>query len=218
MKRKKLKTSEPKSLIQHVETIAVNAKHSKFNEKFLQKVIPDGRVIAQFLGCNEIQSILFSVLFNLNFKNSRVSLDGLAEYMDCSPITVVSYIKDFDQLVRLKVIRRYCNSEGSPHNRRTTSLDNIEYFVNKDVFDALSNEERFIPKKSDDLDLYEFLDVSDRIFLERKGGLLAFDELLSEIQTLLNANLKLEFVKIIKKLNLDDDDLLTQVSHKKKQR
>ena len=208
MKPEKLKAIEPKSLIQHVETIAVKAKNSKFTKEFIESVVPNARVIARFLGCKEIQSILFSVLFNLNFKNSRVSLDDLAEYMNCSPITVASYLKDFDRLITLKIIRRFYNDVDRPSSRRTTCLDKIEYYVNKDVFDALSKEERFISKKSDALDLYGLLDVSDSIFSERDNGFLTFDELLSEIRELLNANPKLEFVKNIKKLNLDNDNLL----------
>jgi len=207
MKSEKLKSLEPKSLIQHVEIIAVKAKVSGFTPKYIKSVIPNARAIAPFLGCNEIQSIIFSILFNLNFKSARISIDDLAEYMNCSPISILSYQKDFDQLVKLKVIRRYYNDDGRPISRRDTCLDRIRYYVNKYVLDSLSQEKIFIPRKLDNLDVYGLLDALDCLFTERDNELLTFEEMSEEINTLLEDNSKLDFVKKIKKLELQDDNL-----------
>ena len=87
-----------KNFIRIVETIANEAVNSDLSDQFVRSVKGSADEISAFLGCNRIQSILFSVICNLNFSSKTVSIEQIATRVGCNPITVAGYMNEIDDL------------------------------------------------------------------------------------------------------------------------
>jgi hypothetical protein len=189
---------KPSGLIKHIESIAVKARDCKFSPEFFNEVMNDADEISLYLQCNEIQAIFFSIIFNLNFRSASVSLDDIADYLDCSPVTVVAYMDDLDTLTSLKILRKFSDSDGRI-SRYSFSLDKHKYYVNSEVLEYLSLQKVFTAPKAVNLDMYELLEEANKFLELRDNNMLTFDEMTIEIDNLLEDNRSLEFVKQLRR-------------------
>jgi hypothetical protein len=98
MKTKSDGRTRKKNLIRIIESIATKAVNSGMTDHFIKSVRILADDISAFLGCSRIQSILFSVVCNLNFSNKTVSLEQISSWMGCNPITVAGYLNEMDDL------------------------------------------------------------------------------------------------------------------------
>ncbi len=134
--RRKYKFESPLNPISFIESIAHQATDSWLSEEFMDKVELDSCRLAVYLGCNQIQAVLFSVLCNLNFSRRAVGIDLIADWLGCTPITVAMHVNELEDLRQKKILRREAG-ENQHEADSGTSIASIGYSVNPDVFNAL---------------------------------------------------------------------------------
>lgn len=203
-----LVTEEPSvdaaPVIRDIQFIAEEARASRLNDEFQLKVARSASRIANFLNSTDIQGILFSVIFNLNFR-SVVDVSDLAQFLDFSMISASAHLNDIDLLVQKGILR--CSKTTSKRNRKQcTSLNNIEFSVNRDVFDSIiRNDTNYTPKVEKLLDVYDLLKVCSSII---KDNDLDENEILVAIASIVQENSHIKFIQSIKPIELTPDSLL----------
>ena len=128
-------------LLKCVEKIALSAKDSEINDEFLSKNDLELSALAGFLGISRLQTAIFCVVLNLNFGKQSVDLDEIAGYIGCSPISILSSLPELDEMASKKII---CRNDNSRRRRRGSyNINNIEFYINRNVLDSLGKGETF---------------------------------------------------------------------------
>ena len=124
------------SLIKQIEQIAKKAKKSRM------KIVPDSPELksaeefAEFLGCEPMQAILFSVIFQLSFDEECVSLYTIARHLNCSTLRILEYHNDLEKLKKLKLIA----IQTRPNRFALTNFQ--EFYISSRVTEAISSNEQ----------------------------------------------------------------------------
>jgi len=186
---------ETNQLIENIDLITRKAHHSKFSDTFQKAISRPAQAVATYLGItSERQAIWFSILLSLSVQRVNVDLEDLTSFLACSALSVVKYLPDFDELVKLKVIRR------DKHDRRRRQvpdrLNTLRLFVPQDIIESVLKGDTSLPKRTkSDLTKYELLDVFTNILQERDNELLSYREFCEEVELLLEENSEVDFVK-----------------------
>lgn len=205
MESKQPLKKEQKNILSVIETIALDAKESGFSAEFLDRNFKVTKPIADMLDCSQIQALLFSIIFNLNFTKSSVDIECMSDYIGCSPISIARHINDLEGLCKKKILR----CENNPNNarrRRENALDRASYYVYKEVLDAILNNEKYVPEPDEAADTYELIGKIRAIMYDREKGQLTWEEMEKEIQFILQVNKKLYFVREMNNLKLSLND------------
>ncbi len=206
MREKNKETETNKDLLKCVERIALDIKSSGINKEMLLKNKQEIRKLSAFLDISEIQVLLFSTIFTINFGSCTVDLENIADYIGCSPVSVVSYLPDLDDMVEKKLLRRQVEN-----NRRRRggggNLNNIDFYVNREAFEALRMGEKFTSVKIETPDVYSLMVYFEGVFQNFHQGEYTVSELHHEIVATLKRNMSLPFVKDLWKLPMETDDL-----------
>ena len=208
MEKTKQKRSKSNKVLVSIERIARWLENSKLTPAFFKKSAHAAKIIAGYFECTDMQAILFSIVCNLNFNRGAVDIDDMARFLDCAPVILLKYIDDIEALCDRKIIRRdYQESYKYIRGKKCTPLNNIQYYINKDVLDAIMSNEKFIPHKTTKTDLFGFLEAFKSFVEERDNGKLTYEELTHETKLLMNDNLHQEWIRELADLNLEEDDL-----------
>jgi len=206
METTNLNPTTSNEILNSIEKIATLAKDSKLGITFMKKCAPAARSLAAYLECNEMQAILFSVVCNLNFNRGSVDVDDMSRYLDCPPIKVMKYIGDFESLCNSRILRRDYEVR-SARGRTSINLNQIQYFINKDLLDAILKNEKFINKKPEKLDRYGFLEVVKELIDERGNGKSTYDEMIGEINSLMGLNSHQDWIAELIRMNMEDSNV-----------
>ena len=191
-----------RSLISQIEQIAKMAKNSKMKINYNLEDEFALWALNDFLGCETIQSIIFSIIFQLSFKKDDVTLNEIAKYINCSPIRMIDNYQDIDQLKKLKLIlTRNSNSYFGGINYQ-------EYFIPSRVTEAIGTMDKNHLQETEKMELIPLLDKVYQKINERDQGNLTRNELILEVYCLLEYNWELKFIKKLDDMNLSDDELL----------
>lgn len=204
MRKNKIKTACDADLLKCVEKIANEAKSSEMSRKFLSDNKQELQRLCDFLEISETQAVLFSVIFNLNFGSCSVDMEQIADYFNCSAVSVVSYLSELDNLVEKKLLRRQTENR---RKRGKDNLNNIEFYINREAFEALRKSEKFISKTIETPDIYSLMAYFDGVFQDFRSGEYSVDELHKEIRSSLLRNDSFPFVKELKKFPMDPEEI-----------
>jgi SpoVK/Ycf46/Vps4 family AAA+-type ATPase len=185
-----------KNFIRIVETIANEAVDSDLSDQFIRSVKGSADEISAFLGCNRIQSVLFSVICNLNFSIKTVSLEQIATWVGCNPITVAGYMNEIDDLRSKKIIRKETEEKKS----NPKSISTLSWSVNPEIFNALTKGEalkRLVPGIRDS---YELIKAVSGLIGQCAADEITFNELWQEITDIEKKHSKIEFLREVKKM------------------
>jgi AAA+ superfamily predicted ATPase len=185
-----------KNFIRIVETIANEAVDSDFSDQFIRSVKASADEISAFLGCTRIQSVLFSVICNLNFSNKTVSLEQIATWVGCNPITVAGYMNEIDNLRSLKIIRK----ETEEKKNNSKSISTLSWSVNPEIFNALSKGEALSRPKRCISDSYELIKAVSGLVGQYAADEITIKEMLQEINDIEKKNSKIEFLREVKRM------------------
>ena len=201
MESKRKNKSGGKDTLAQMETIANNAKGSRFTDEFRNAICKETHTVSETFNCNQIQATLFSVIFNLNFTRSSVDIEDISNYLDCTPITIVRHMNELEGLCGLKVLCRLYT--GSKQNRsQSNMLDSLSYFVNRKVLDVLLRGEKYTPGSTAADDSFDLIRKVAILFNQHDKANLSYKELEQEIESLLSENERLDFVRQLKRYNL----------------
>jgi len=200
MKTKTVAGSKKKNLLRHIEFIAHEAIDSKLSRPFMRTVKESADALSAFLGCNRMQSILFSIICNLNFSKKIVGIDRIAEILGCNTITIAKHMNELEQLQRKKILRNEADDKN-PEN--LDSISSISYSVNPALFEALRKGEPFILPKNEIRDSYELIKAISELIEQQNEGEISIREMWKEIARIESQNAGIEFLMEIKRLVLD---------------
>ena len=190
--------------IEHVEIIARELYHSKLDPKVLKQLEPHFRIVSSYLGVSDFQSALFSTLVAINLQMSTVDVHEIARFLDVNIITVAKHILDFKILIEKKLIRA-TTVENRKH--RQEHLNSEEYFVERNVYQSLITGTKINYKANPAKDVYDFLHEVGNV-LKGKNDYTGFDELTNEIDSLINENQHLDFIKALKMFDLTPESIV----------
>jgi len=193
-------------MLLHIEAIACLARESNFSDEFIKLTKPHTHILTSYLDCNEMQVILFSIICNLNLNHSVVDVDDISGYVGCPPITILKYIKELEELCKMKLLRREFEDSLS-RRRRKPDLNQIRFAINNGALDAILNNEKYKPHQTENLDVYELLETVKGFMDERDNGRLSFEEMSLEIKLVLADNEKQTWIRELMSFQLDDNDL-----------
>ena len=177
----------PTSLLQAIERIDMVAEDSGLEKEELEGAAPEIDYLAERVGINAIQAILFSVVVN---RGEDVSISSLSDRLSISTAQALSLLTEFKKLDRLHLIKIEDNYRG------------ISFSVPTKVLIQLSRNKDFKHEPITDLDTGELLSHSHKIFCKAFDNEIDREEFGEEIQNLFNDNKKCSLVKALKKLKL----------------
>jgi len=196
-------TENTNHVLNSIEKIATLASESKFSPAFLKKCAPAAQIVSGHLECSPIQAILFSIVCNLNFNRASVDVEDMSRYLACPPIKVMKYIGEFEGLCNAKILRRDYEVRIN-RGRRISNLSQIQYFVNRDLLDAILMNEKFTARKNEKLDRYGFLEAVKELVDERENGKSTYDEMIGEINRLMTDNNHQQWIAELIRMDLGD--------------
>ncbi|KPK83078.1 MAG: hypothetical protein AMS27_13360 [Bacteroides sp. SM23_62_1] len=203
MTQVKIPPGQPDKLIWHIERVAEKMKASKLNESRVNSVKYSLEQISGFLGCNQIQALMFSIILVLNFKNQKVDIYDIARFIDCNPLKIAGYIPDIEELEKRRIIRS--DHDGK---KRRALLNDIGFFVTRDVMDGVfRNNIPFFDKK-EGLNMVELLVEINELIEDRENQKLTYYELTNDVSDLLSSNKANLFVRKIHQFHIELDELL----------
>lgn len=201
-----MKKTEVNHLLECIEKICETAHSSKLTETTQKSISIYTKDLAQYLGSTERQAFWFSILFSISLHRPEIDLEDIASYLKCSILAVFKYIDDFDELAKLKVLRK---SKADRRRRKCPDrLDTLQFYVPTYIIQSISSGDKQLPtRQKSSLTVYEVLDVYGNLLQERYNQLLSQDEFDEEAIALLQENKHLPFVKIIQGFKLCPSDL-----------
>lgn len=189
----KLKSISPKNFFDAMEIVLNLVKHRKLSEDSLDASSPAFQYVMEKLNLNPVQVALFAVVLEKGCRNC--DNETIASFFGVSNVKLMSYSADFDLLIKNKLVRP-----------EKDNFSNDEcYVVPKSVQDELRKTNTYVPvcttfKKYEDLLVY-----LDDLLCQVDDNSLKQSDLIRELESVLNENIKMSFVKefrkMIKKLN-----------------
>jgi hypothetical protein len=144
-----------------------------------------------------IQAVLFSHIVAV-YDGSPVSCNELSHSLRCNKIKLLQYADDFKELERKKLI------QSAKKNIHWGDRKASHYRIPQEVTDSLLKDEEYIPASYTDLSLNAFFARIEELFEQRlEHDEIFYDELSSEIVTLIEDNKNLAFVKNIKAFSIN---------------
>jgi hypothetical protein len=192
-------------LLKYVEKIALLAKESEMKKEFLNKNKVELKALSAFLEITDLQSAIFCVILSLNFGHSSVDLDDIAGYIGCSPMSILGYMPELDELLNKGIISFHENS----HNRSRMggfNINSIKFYVNKEILDSLMKGVKLKRKTIEIPDIYALMSHLTRVFSDFNDGEYIRSELFREVQGVLCINKELPFLNALEEYSLSFED------------
>jgi len=120
----------------------------------------------------------------LNFGNPCTSYEEIANYIGCSPMSILGYLPEFDVPLNKRIIRR---NEGSSRRRKSnvSNINGIEFYANREVLESLRIGVKFKNKIIEIADVHALLSRLINLYSEYDNGDYTYDELIPEVKNLL---------------------------------
>jgi len=193
--------SNPDGLYKHIERVAGRLRNSKLYPSKLTGMQSSLKKISAFLDCTEQQAWLFSLILTLNFRRNTVGIEQMADFLGCNEVKIAHFLPEIDKLAKRRLVR----AEISGRKRRAM-LNEINYFVTREVLDSLLCEDRSLIRTAKEMTLPEVLKEVNDLVEDRNDGKISYKELIEDTDQLLDFNKILPFTRKVKKLKLDPDE------------
>ncbi|MDR3335404.1 MAG: AAA family ATPase [Treponema sp.] len=184
-----------RNLLGHFERIVELSEKNGLGKFLFDNARAHISFVTQKLHITPIEAVLFSHFLN-RCDDQAISINDIAESIQCSKIQLLQYMDAFDALEAKKLI---CGCRG----RRTVS-----YRVPMEVLGAMRKGEAFTPANHEHISITEFFTVIENLFEQRSENELTYNALVAELNTLITDNMQLGFSRKIKSYYLDDDDMI----------
>ena len=185
------------TLLHAIERVVQLAEDSKLSKEFMKKVKAEIQLLTKSYGITERQAVLFCVCMERGPR--RVDYDDLASYLDVNKISILSYASDIDALVRRRLLKYRDAKEED------------DFDVPAAVIRCLKHNEVYEMPKRTGLDCAELFELLDLWFEDLYDDAISSSELCEELQTLMNENPQIGFVRHLKEYQLGKQDQLMTV-------
>lgn len=177
----------PMNLFMAFEQIVLLAENSALSKEFYKKASRYISYVSEKLSLTERQCVMLAMFLD-NADSSAVHIGSFAKLLKCRTISLLRYVPDVEELEHREFIirsRDYTNSKC--------------YRVSADAIEAFKKDECYQPRDISNLTCQEFLAELEEIFDKIPSDLIE-----NKVCDLLEKNRKLDLVKRIKELNLDE--------------
>ncbi|MCX6233441.1 MAG: ATP-binding protein [Bacteroidetes bacterium] len=187
------------NLTKNLDNVYLRAENSQLNLSSFKDVKDDLEKLTGLLHCSETQAILFSIIFGKSFHNNWVTIDDIAEFLNCSPIKAAACFNDLLQLQKLRLIRRERDS-------RMEGLSSLRFYITQDVFEAMFRNDGLKTPDMSNLDVVALLARIREIIEERSNNTLTSIEMEEDIEHMLDANKENNLVRQLDNYKLPPED------------
>jgi hypothetical protein len=194
-------SNKANNLIKQIEQIAKKAKKSKMKIDPGTPEYESSKILADFLGCEPMQAILFTVIFQLSFDEECVSIYTIAKHLNCNTLRILEYRNDIEKLRSLKLV----TIQTRPNRFAQTNFQ--ELYISARVTEAITTMNKELLHEPDKLELIPLLERIYDLMDERSEGLLNYTEMADEIKILLKSNGDNKFIKRLSKFDLTEREM-----------
>lgn len=182
-------------MLQAVDAISEGAKGSRLSAAFMKKVKPYSEVISENIGTTNTQSVMMSLFIQHAFDNG-ISLNDVFTDTGCSTSRKLELMNDVDWLVENNYLHIFNGNWGER-----------VYRISNDVVKSFQHNSVFKPKSYKSVNARTLLYTLEDLFVEREDDM-SYDQLVTEIRKLFDANATLAFVRNIRHFKLKEEDEL----------
>lgn len=189
-------------ILRSVGKIYDEGKSCKLEDDFFKRVETELKVVSEYFGATNTQSLLISMVFSLNYKGDTVDFKGLTEYFDCNPMKLLEYSSDFENLYSKGIFIKEKSRYGIK-----LALSNDQFTINEKVTEAILNNMP-LPKLGDEEvgDIFDFFETIYKIGERRDDDEISTTELLLRTKQLVNTNVHFPLIKIVNDYNFKPED------------
>ncbi|MDR3201042.1 MAG: ATP-binding protein [Spirochaetales bacterium] len=191
------KELQPKyfSTLDHIERIVDYAQSLGIQEPLFEKAGSHIDILAERLGVSPMQAVLFSLLFS-RYDNACRN-EELAQLFRCSPIKLLRYMNDLEELQKKKLLA----------SRRPRGEAPI-FKVPLEVVNSLRKKDVFTPEVHRNITIDEFFGILDDLFGQMLSEEMDSEALNEELKILVENNMQLLFCQKLMSYNFDQEDVL----------
>ena len=185
------------TLLQALERVVELSRDSKMSKTLMNKAKQEIQFLADSYGITQQQAVLFAICMEKG--PNRVDYDDIANHLNLNKIKAFGFATDIDALVRRRLLRF------------RDVKDEDDFDIPAMVIRMLKHNEVYQLPKRKELDCAELFELLDTWFDDLHDDAISPRELREEVKGLLADNPQVGFVRHIKALHLDDEDLLLLV-------
>jgi len=89
-----------KHILESIRFITEKSKDCKLSRMFFIKVKPSVHEVSKYFHCSMNKAFLMANIFDFNYKNGIAGMDNLSALFNCTPVQIMRYKKDIDDLVK----------------------------------------------------------------------------------------------------------------------
>jgi SpoVK/Ycf46/Vps4 family AAA+-type ATPase len=185
----------------HMEKVIELTGSNGLSESFFNAAKINIEHITDKLGITPVQAVLFSHII-AKYDDNWVSMEDISRSIKCNKIKLLQYADDFTELKNKKLVQVSKNNNGRyGHDSR-----NFLFRIPQAVTASLMANKKYEPADSSNLSIEELFSAIESLFEQRvRHQEISYDDLVSELFTLMDENNHLDFVKKIKGYDLSDD-------------
>lgn len=193
-------------VLSSIDAVFQKCHKCKLSSSITHTISNETQLIKNYLGIeSDRQAMFWAMLFGMTIQsNSSIDLDTFSNYLNTTVLRVFVYQKDFDELVKRKLLFR---QKSSRRRRGGESLNYLNLAIPTDLIYAVVNNEPLPKRRMSDLSIYEVLDVVCSLLQQRDDGYLDSDDFNSELQNLTTENISNPTVRKILNYKLPPLDL-----------
>ena len=119
------------NLLKSIGKVYDQAKGCKLEESSLEKVGPDLKPVSDYFNVPQKQALIVSLVFALNYDSYSVDIRNLSAYLECTPMKLLEYSEDFDELFNKGILNGQDESE-----KGMCMLSNSGITINEKILEA----------------------------------------------------------------------------------
>jgi hypothetical protein len=190
------------NMIDHLEKIIELAREYSFTNVFFENAEEHLNAVSDLLHITPKQAALFSLVFE-NY-NETFTMDTIADTLKCGKMQFLRYMDDIDVLRKNKLIRE---THGSDYSRPRSK--GSRYQIPRDVINAVRKGVEFkFTRNNENLSPEEFFDHAQEILSAVEDDEMDIDDLNEEINSLLEGNKNICFVRKKTEYDLGEDSVI----------
>jgi len=184
--------------------IAGKSKDSKLSKLFFSTVEPTLQEIAGYFHITVKQAFLLSNVLDYNYKKGVAGLDDLSVFFDCTPVQMMKFKPDIDELVKKGFLMK---DKKDVAGKVFKGPAIVTFYTPDNIFDAVLNNEPIPDSTATKCkDVFELLERLYIFGCDRENGRISTKELLALSRDLLSHYADFPLVKQILTINLSDGD------------
>ncbi len=192
-------------VLEYMDRVFTISEGCKLRPEIFKKAGKELGFLSEYFKVNKRQAFFIALVFSLQYKHNQVDLSGLTEHCGCTPLKVLAYSDELEDLqsrgVLVKRKNKQCQSGGH-------AADNHVYYINQNIIKALmQNQPVPLLQKGKFGDALEVLEHTHLLGKQREDGELSVQELSERLQEIVKENVRFPLVKQLAGLGLPVADL-----------